>query len=53
MILEGLTTLLMERETIDRAEFSAFMKGEPLPVAEAPKAEGQQPAQEETASAND
>ena len=51
--LEGLTTLLMERETIDRAEFSAFMKGEPLPVAEAPKAEEQQPEQEETASAND
>lgn len=28
--LDGLTNLLMERETIDRAEFEAFMKGEPV-----------------------
>ena len=31
--LDGLTELLMERETIDRAEFAAFMKGEALPAA--------------------
>ncbi len=30
--LDGLTQLLMERETIDRREFEAFMKGEALPV---------------------
>ena len=40
--LDGLTALLMERETIDRKEFEAFMKGEALPgqqAAEAPEQE--------------
>ena len=32
--LDGLTQLLIERETIDRKEFEAFMKGEALPVQE-------------------
>jgi len=52
--LDGLTELLMERETIDRAEFDAFMKGEPLPERDAPKAGGEQLAaapQAETQSA--
>ena len=30
--LDGLTALLIERETIDRKEFEAFMKGEALPA---------------------
>ncbi|MBR4038722.1 MAG: cell division protein FtsH, partial [Clostridia bacterium] len=30
--LDGLTQLLIERETIDRGEFAAFMKGEALPA---------------------
>jgi len=30
--LDGLTQLLIERETIDRKEFEAFMKGEALPA---------------------
>ena len=29
--LDGLSDLLVEKETIDRAEFEAFMKGEPAP----------------------
>ena len=29
--LDGLSELLIERETLNRAEFEAFMKGEPLP----------------------
>ena len=29
--LDGLSALLIERETIDRREFEAFMKGEPIP----------------------
>ncbi len=29
--LDGLSDLLVERETIDRREFEAFMRGEPLP----------------------
>ena len=33
--LDGLSELLMERETIDRREFEAFMKGEALPEREA------------------
>ena len=33
--LDGLTALLMERETIDRREFEAFMKGEALPEQDA------------------
>ena len=32
--LDGLSELLVERETIDRREFEAFMKGEPLPERE-------------------
>ena len=32
--LDGLTQLLIERETIDRREFEAFMKGEALPAQE-------------------
>ncbi|MED9821174.1 MAG: ATP-dependent zinc metalloprotease FtsH [Christensenellales bacterium] len=32
--LDGLTALLMERETLDRREFEAFMKGEALPARE-------------------
>ena len=32
--LDGLSELLMERETIDRSEFEAFMKGEVLPERE-------------------
>ena len=35
--LDGLSELLMERETIDRREFEAFMKGEPLPEREEQK----------------
>ena len=34
--LDGLSELLIERETLNRAEFEAFMKGEPLPVEEQP-----------------
>ena len=37
--LDGLTKLLMERETIDRKEFEAFMKGEALPAQEEKKEE--------------
>ena len=33
--LDGLTQLLIERETIDRKEFEAFMKGEVLPMQDA------------------
>ena len=33
--LDGLTQLLIERETIDRREFAAFMKGEALPAQQA------------------
>ena len=33
--LDGLTQLLIDRETIDRKEFEAFMKGEALPVQQA------------------
>ena len=29
--LDGLSDLLVEKETIDRAEFVAFLKGEPCP----------------------
>lgn len=29
--LDGLSDLLVEKETIDRSEFEAFMKGEPAP----------------------
>ena len=29
--LDGLTELLIDRETIDRAQFAAFMRGEALP----------------------
>ena len=32
--LDGLSDLLVERETLARAEFDAFMKGEPLPAPE-------------------
>ena len=32
--LDGLSELLMERETIDRKEFVAFLKGEALPAAQ-------------------
>ncbi len=39
--LDGLSDLLMERETIDRREFEAFMKGEPLPEHD----EDQKPSQ--------
>ena len=39
--LDGLSDLLMERETIDRREFEAFMKGEPLPERD----EDQKPSQ--------
>ena len=42
--LDGLAALLIERETIDRKEFEAFMKGEAMPVeaqAEQPAAEGE------------
>ena len=35
--LDGLTALLIERETIDRKEFEAFMKGEALPEREEAK----------------
>jgi len=35
--LDGLTQLLIERETIDRKEFEAFMKGEALPMQEEAK----------------
>ena len=34
--LDVLSELLIERETLNRAEFEAFMKGEPLPVEEQP-----------------
>ena len=37
--LDGLTALLIERETIDRKEFEAFMKGEMLPAEKADEAE--------------
>ena len=37
--LDGLTQLLIERETIDRREFEAFMKGEALPAQEEAKEE--------------
>jgi len=37
--LDGLTQLLIERETIDRKEFEAFMKGEALDLQEEPKQE--------------
>ena len=38
--LDGLSELLIERETLNRAEFEAFMKGEPLPEEE-PQAQEQ------------
>ncbi|MBE5774082.1 MAG: ATP-dependent zinc metalloprotease FtsH, partial [Clostridiales bacterium] len=47
--LHGLAKLLIEREKLDRAEFEAFMKGEPLPGDEpAPEAkdEAVEPAAE-------
>ena len=37
--LDGLTQLLMDRETIDRKEFEAFMKGEALPMQDEAQAE--------------
>ena len=43
--LDGLTQLLIERETIDRKEFEAFMKGEPLPEQDAAKEETTSDAQ--------
>ena len=51
--LDGLAELLIERETIDRREFEAFMKGEALPApqeteAEAAKAEAFVPAGEQS-----
>jgi len=40
--LDGLTELLMEKETIDRREFAAFMKGEaPAEKEAAVSAEGE------------
>ena len=47
--LDGLTALLMERETIDRREFEAFMKGEALPEQDA--AEGTDAAAQDGADA--
>ena len=41
--LDGLSALLMERETIDRKEFAAFMNGETLSIAPAPE-QGDTPA---------
>ena len=37
--LDGLAELLIERETIDRSEFEAFMKGEALPAPQETEAE--------------
>ena len=44
--LDGLSTLLMEKETIDRKAFLAFMNGEELP--EAPTAVLTERAEEKT-----
>ena len=54
--LDGLTALLMERETIDRREFEAFMKGEaiePEKAEETSAAEGAAENTAENASVND
>ena len=48
--LDGLTELLMERETIDRAEFAAFMKGEALPAAGAAQESEEQNADTQPAA---
>ena len=50
--LDGLADLLIERETVDRREFEAFMKGEALPApqeteAEAEKAEASAAGEQE------
>jgi len=37
--LDGLADLLIDRETIDRREFEAFMKGEALPAPQETEAE--------------
>ena len=44
--LDGLSALLMERETIDRAEFEAFMRGEALPERQEAAAQEDVPARD-------
>ena len=39
--LDGLADLLIERETVDRREFEAFMKGEALPAPQETEAEAE------------
>ncbi len=43
-LLDGLSDLLIERETLDRAEFEAFMRGEALPETGSLPEAGSQPA---------
>jgi ATP-dependent Zn proteases len=49
--LEAVAEALLERDTLNRAEFEAVMRGEPLP--EPTESEKLQPAEEETAPAEE
>ena len=51
--LDGLSALLMERETIGRSEFEAFMRGETLPEPDAATAKKAEPAEAAQDGANE